>query len=139
MVAVRQDSPVGENSLFSGSGQRTGCHGKDANEYAGISAEGWEVNVTDHWRSSIMGNSVKDPFWKANVSHELAMNPDNQLELEDKFTSCNSPSGNFVPHYDGFTHYPTAMLASDSLGMDGVSCNVCHQQEPGNIGNSFSG
>ena len=139
MVAAQQDLPVGENSLFTGSGKCAGCHGKDANEYAGITAEGWEVNVTDHWRSSIMGNSAKDPFWKAKVSHEVAVNPDHQLELEDKCTSCHAPMGHFAAHFDGAAHYTMAMLASDSLGMDGVSCNACHQQDPENIGNFFSG
>jgi len=31
------------------------------------------------------------------------------------------------------------MLSDDSLGMDGVSCNSCHQQDPDGIGNFFSG
>ena len=69
--------PEGSNSLFTGSGKCAGCHAADPNHFAGIAGQtfpatpmpgGWDVNPTDAWRSSIMANSAKDPFWRAKVS-----------------------------------------------------------------------
>ena len=48
-----------------------------------------------------MANSAKDPFWRAKVAHEVAINPDHQLELEDKCTSCHAPLGHFNAHHLG--------------------------------------
>jgi hypothetical protein len=47
--------------------------------------------------------------------------------------------GRFAAIHDGLPHYSMEMLLADSLGLDGVSCNACHQQDPTNIGNFFSG
>ena len=136
------------NSLFTGSGKCAGCHATDANHYASIVGQtypavpmpdGWNVNVTDDWRSTLMANSAKDPFWQAKVSQEVAINPSHQLELEDKCTSCHAPLGHFAAHHDGQEFYSMAELLLDSLALDGVSCNACHQQSDENIGNQFSG
>ena len=139
--------PDTTNSLFTGSGKCAGCHGKDPNHFASIAGQsvplvpmpdGWDVNVTDHWRSSLMANSAKDPFWRAKVQHEVLVNPSHQLDLEDKCTSCHAPLGHFAAHHDGEPHYTMAALLQDSLAMDGVSCLACHQQSQ-DAGNTFSG
>jgi hypothetical protein len=85
-----------------------------------------------------MANSAKDPFWRAKVVHEVALNPDHQLELEDKCTSCHAPLGHFNAHHLGQEHYAMAQLFQDSLALDGVSCVACHQQAS-TVGNAFSG
>ncbi len=139
--------PDTTNSLFTGSGKCAGCHGKDPNHFASIAGQsspitpmpdGWDVNVTDDWRSSLMANSAKDPFWKAKVRHEVLVNPSHQLDLEDKCTSCHAPLGHFAAHNDGEPHYTMAALVQDSLALDGVSCLACHQQSM-DAGNTFSG
>ena len=130
--------PDTSNTLFTGSGKCAGCHGTDPNGYANVTESGLDINPTTQWRSSLMANSAKDPFWKAKVAHEVAVNPDHQLELEDKCTSCHAPLGHFNAHYLGEEHYSLAQLFQDSLAMDGVSCVACHQQSP-SVGNSFSG
>ncbi|MAO46475.1 MAG: hypothetical protein CL823_04930 [Crocinitomicaceae bacterium] len=140
--------PDTTNSMFTGSGKCAGCHATDPNFYASIAGqtypafpipEGHDVNPTDMWRSSIMANSAKDPFWRAKVTHEVAVNPEHQAELEDKCTSCHAPLGHFAAHNDGLSHYTLEMLAMDSLALDGVSCVACHQQSLENSGVSFSG
>ncbi len=139
--------PDSSNSLFTGSGKCAGCHGKDPNSFASIAGQsnpampmpdGWDVNVTDYWRSTLMANSARDPFWQAKVRHEVMVNPSHQLELEDKCTSCHAPMGHFAAHHDGEPHYTMAALLQDSLAMDGVSCVACHQQAP-NAGEHHSG
>jgi len=85
-----------------------------------------------------MANSAKDPFWRAKVAHEVAINPGHQSGLEDKCTSCHAPLGHFNAHHIGQPHYSMAELFEDSLALDGVSCVACHQQAP-SAGHSFSG
>ncbi|MBT6174247.1 MAG: T9SS type A sorting domain-containing protein [Flavobacteriales bacterium] len=136
------------NSLFTGSGKCAGCHGSDPNFYASIPGQSypatpmpgeWDVNPTDFWRSSMMANSAKDPFWRAKVAHEVAINPEHQAELEDKCTSCHAPLGNLAAAHIGIDHYSIEMMISDSLALDGVSCVACHQQSADSSGFSFSG
>lgn len=140
--------PDTTNSMFTGSGKCAGCHATDPNFYASIVGQtfpavpmpdGHDVNPTDMWRSSIMANSAKDPFWRAKVTHEVAVNPAHQAELEDKCTSCHAPLGHFAAHNDGYEHYSLEMLVQDSLALDGISCVACHQQSLGNSGQNFSG
>ena len=130
--------PDTSNALFTGSGRCAGCHGTDPVGYANVTEDGHDINPTDQWRSSLMANSAKDPFWRAKVAHEVAVNPSHQLELEDKCTSCHAPLGHFNAHHLGELHYSMAQLFHDSLALDGVSCVACHQQAP-SVGNTFSG
>lgn len=131
--------PVIYNSLFAGSGACGGCHGSDPDGVASITGEGTDINITDDWRSTMMANAVRDPFWKAKVSHEVAVNPQHQVALETKCTSCHAPAGHFAAIHDGAEFYSMEMLANDTLGQDGVNCVACHQQDPRGIGSRFSG
>ena len=136
------------NALFYGSGKCAGCHGEDPNDLASIAGQtfpmvpqpdGWDVNVVDDWRSSIMANSTKDPFWRAKVRHEVITNPAHAAGLEDKCTSCHAPVGHFAAHHEGAEYYSLLEALTDSLALDGVNCAVCHQQAPDGIGTRFSG
>jgi len=131
--------PVGSNFLFAGSGKCVQCHGSDPEGIASITVKGEDVNVVDAWRSTMMANSAKDPFWKAKVSHETTVNPDLALEIEDKCTSCHAPLGNFNAEFIKQEFYSMGELENDSLGLDGVSCLACHQQSPDGLGTQFSG
>lgn len=132
--------PLGSNAMFTGSGKCGGCHGHDQLLNANLTSEGVDVNPTDAWRGSMMANSAKDPFWRAKVSHEVAVNPGHQEGLEDKCTSCHAPLGRFNAHYLGYSHYAMDSLEIDSLALDGVSCGACHQQRPDEtLGKLFSG
>lgn len=127
------------NTFFAGSGHCNGCHGHDPSEYAMVSADGRDVNVSDAWRSSMMANSARDPFWRAKVSHEVLVDPAHQVELEDKCTTCHAPMGNFEHHFTGQGPYSIAYLEQDDIARDGVSCVPCHMQKEEGIGNFFSG
>jgi hypothetical protein len=79
---------TGQNTYFMASGNCAGCHGHDPSGYASVTAEGQDVNVVDDWRSSIMANAARDPFWRAKVSHEVLVNPAHQAALENKCTAA---------------------------------------------------
>ena len=130
----------GANHYFKGSGMCSGCHGHDPSGFAMTTQEGGvDVNVVDAWRSTMMANSAKDPFWRAKVSHEVQVNPAHQTELEDKCTSCHAPMGRHDKFLTGMGPYSMAELQSDPLAQDGVSCVPCHIQSADSIGLHFSG
>ncbi|MBK7942105.1 MAG: hypothetical protein IPJ87_09570 [Flavobacteriales bacterium] len=99
-----QGLAVGQNTYFMASGNCEGCHGHDPMEYAGVDSNGVDVNVVDDWRSSMMANSARDPFWRAKVSHEGLVNPALQGIIEDKCTSCHAPMGRHDKFLTGGGH-----------------------------------
>ncbi len=135
------DLPIEDNEYFTGSGRCAGCHGLDnvPPVLANHTADGVDVNPVDTWRSTMMANSAKDPFWRAKVSHEVAVNPAHQSALEDKCTSCHAPIGRYDKFLSGEGHYSIAEMAQDQLAVDGVSCLSCHMQSADSIGLLFSG
>ena len=132
--------PIDSNILFPTGKVCGGCHGYDPNMHALITTSGVDVNIYDDWRSTMMANSARDPFWRAKVTHEILVNPAHSLELQDKCTSCHAPGGHYQAKlHDHQTYYTLADLYADTLGLDGVSCQVCHAQSPDRLGELFSG
>lgn len=127
------------NQWFITAGGCDGCHGSDAQGMALVSLAGEDINPVDDWVSTMMANSARDPFWRAQVSHEVINAPNLQSAIEDKCTSCHAPMGRFSHYYQtGQENYSMAQLHSDTLGLDGVSCVACHSQ-PANPSPNFSG
>ncbi|MEM7037690.1 MAG: cytochrome c3 family protein, partial [Bacteroidota bacterium] len=126
------------NTLFTGSGRCGGCHAFDPSGQTNVDTNGVDVNLTDRWRTSMMANSSKDPFWRAKVSHETQVNPSHRAILEDKCTSCHAPLGHFNAKHEG-RMFTMDSLVVDSLALDGVSCLACHQQDTNFVGKVFSG
>lgn len=138
---VMSDSllPGGYNSLFAASGECVQCHGTDTAGIASVNLLGEDINVVDDWRSSMMANSAKDPFWRAKVSHEVLLYPQHQQTIEHKCTSCHAPLGHFAAMHDGQEYYSMAEMLADTIALDGVSCLACHQQGIEDLGNLHSG
>lgn len=134
-----RDLPEGVNDLFAGSGKCGGCHGPDPQIITSVDDDSVDVNVTSDWRSTMMANSAKDPFWRAKVSHETLVNPGHATDLETKCTSCHAPLGHFNALHNGQTTYSISEMVSDSIALDGVSCSACHQLDPDSLGKEFSG
>lgn len=131
--------PSGSNDWFRGSGTCEGCHGHDPAALAGVDEDGNDVNLVDDWRSTMMANSARDPFWQAKVSHEVLVNPGHQAELEDKCTSCHAPQGRHNKHLLGLGPYSMAELVVDDVALDGVACVACHRLGTDSLGDLFSG
>lgn len=122
----------GYNDLFAGSGECILCHNSMTN------AQGEAIGILNDWRSTMMANAAKDPFWRAKVSHETLVDPDHSEALENICTSCHAPQGNFNAHFLGEEFYSIAMMENDSLALDGVSCTLCHQIKSETLG-TYSG
>ncbi|CAN5698248.1 hypothetical protein BH11BAC1_BH11BAC1_04330 [soil metagenome] len=131
-------TPIGPGEYFLTSAHCRGCHGYDSAGLANIDEDGNSVNLFDHWQSTMMANSARDPLWRAKVSHEIQVNPGHASALQDKCTSCHAPMGRYTKSYHGGGDYGLMDLATDSLGQDGVSCASCHTIDS-TVGLTFSG
>lgn len=115
--------------------------------------QGKDVSVGFDWRSSIMANSSRDPYWQASARRETIDHPESKSTVEDECSVCHMP----IPRYEAklqghegeiFTFLPFGQKSSDkkksdmtAAGEDGVTCSVCHQIGKQNLGTkeSFSG
>jgi len=137
-----QTLPLGQTSLFVGSGNCAACHVQGSpNPAALLDSYGKDVSQTSYWRSTMMANAAKDPFWQAKVQAEINAHPYLQTIIEDKCTTCHAPMGNTQAAQEGQDDYTISEMLLDPLALDGVSCAVCHQIKDQNLGegSSFSG
>ncbi len=126
------------NSIFKTSEVCKGCHGFDPTGIASRDSNGLDINVYDDWATSMMGLSAKDPYWRAKVAHETFKLPDLKLAIESKCTQCHAPMGHYQALYEN-SEYNMSILYGDTLGLDGVSCMLCHSISTENLGQTFSG
>jgi hypothetical protein len=127
------------STYFATAGRCSGCHGHDTMAQAMVDENGVDVNVTDDWRSTMMANSARDPFFRAKVSHEGLVDPDEQIAIENKCLSCHAPLGMHEERMLGHAPFNMAMLDTSVMGLEGVGCLACHQQVPDSAGKYFSG
>lgn len=92
--------------------------------------------------SSLMGRSVRDPLFLAQMEFEQERLPAAPDKVSDFCLSCHGPMGQRAYHamHPGEDEYlPASVLyehpgekegAIASLSRNGVSCNVCHRIEP---------
>src|ERR1700724_3123652 len=56
-----------------------------------ITPSGQDVSIATEWRSSIMANSSRDPYWQASVRRESIDHPESQRAIEDECSVCHMP------------------------------------------------
>jgi hypothetical protein len=129
-------------SLFAHSDNCVACHN-------GLTApSGEDVSIGATWRSSMMANSARDPYWQAGVRRETIDHPTHAAAIQDECAACHMPMSARIERAGGgqgqvFAHLP--MTAGGSplhrLAADSVSCTVCHQIAPDRLGTreSFNG
>jgi hypothetical protein len=121
-------------SHFAGSGNCTQCHSnlKDTT--------GKDVSIDSQWRSTMMANAARDPYFLAKVASEVADLPALKSAIEDACATCHMPMARTQAVSDGTT---VSMLgngflsASNSLNkaaLDGNSCTLCHQVQSSGLG-----
>jgi hypothetical protein len=109
--------------------------------------EGKDVSIGFDWRSSIMANSARDPYWQASVRREDIDHPGSKAEIEDGCADCHMPMARYEAKEQGklgevFAHLPFDRNAKKNASAeDGVTCSVCHQISQSNVGTrkSFNG
>lgn len=113
--------------FFSAAGECSFCH------QGLFDQSGQDVSIDQHWRTSMMANAARDPYFLATVRKEMEAYPDLSLSIQEKCATCHMPMGLFSANWsDGFTGiFNGGLIEAENemfpLGWDGVSCTVCHQ------------
>jgi hypothetical protein len=133
--------PFDRGTFFAGSGNCATCHTRLTDN------SGQDVSNDRLWRSTMMANSARDPYWEATVRAETILNPELQDVIEHKCATCHMPMAWFTISQDD----KSAVILGENLrsdgndlqpfALDGVSCTVCHQIQAEGLGDpdSFSG
>src|SRR5467141_3323857 len=108
---------------------------------------GEDISIGFDWRSSMMANSSRDPYWQGSVRREVIDHPESQAAIEDECSVCHMPITRFEAKLEGrkgqiFSHLPFDRDNKDNAkAEDGVSCSVCHQIAKEKLGmpESFNG
>lgn len=128
--------------LFATSDQCLACHN-------GLSSvEGRDVSMGHQWRSTLMANSARDPYWQAAVRREVLDHPQAQGAIEDECATCHMPMARYQRSVSGqqgriFANLPAGRVATAeaALAADSVSCSICHQVRADGLGDpaTFTG
>ena len=139
-----------ETTNFSGSGVCAFCHSRLSDQ------AGNDVSNDAQWRSTMMANASKDPLWQAKISAEVDLVPgDLGLEqvIQEKCCRCHMGMARYQQLADGATKTDIYVFDDSESGiigflnpthylhaaaMDGVSCTLCHQITPENLGTDLS-
>ena len=122
-------------SLFTHSDDCVACHN-------GLTTpSGEDVSIGSTWRSSMMANSARDPYWQAGVRRETIDHPTHAAAIQDECAACHMPMTARIERAEGrtgqvFAHLPIAGHDSPlhRLAADSISCTVCHQIAPDRLG-----
>jgi hypothetical protein len=128
--------PHPDLSLFSHSENCLACHNTL------LSPAGEDISIGATWRSTMMANSARDPYWQAGVRRETIDHPKRSADIQNECAACHMPMAQKIAHAAGgkgevFAHLPiTAPNAPElqRLASDGISCTVCHQIAPDKLG-----
>src|SRR5262245_39951473 len=130
-------------ALFSHSENCVACHNSL------MTPAGEDVSIGATWRSTMMANSARDPYWQAGVRRETIDHPTHAAAIQDECAGCHMPMATrIVREADGrgevFSHLPLNARSPSELrrlAADGVSCTVCHQISSEHLGTreSFNG
>src|SRR5260370_28361799 len=54
--------------------------------------DGEDISIGFQWRSSIMANSSRDPYWQGSVRRESTDHPEAEQAIEDECSVCHMPA-----------------------------------------------
>lgn len=112
------------------------------------SANGTVYSIQDDWRSTLMANAGRDPYYLAHVADEVNQHPQHRAVIEAKCATCHIGMASLTAEFDNqkVTIIGDQGLLNPNnplhpLALDGVSCSLCHQIQDRNLGTpqSFSG
>lgn len=135
--------PSGGNAHFVTGDGCAMCHSASPNATAVRSPTGDDVSPHGLWQATMMANAFRDPYWRASVAREVAAAPDpaSAARTQALCITCHAPMEHHSARLAGGSADSVAALVTSALANDGVSCTVCHQAQPTNLGTqaSFAG
>ncbi|HEU5256716.1 MAG TPA: hypothetical protein VFU28_12045 [Vicinamibacterales bacterium] len=130
-------------SLFTTSDNCIACHN------VLVTPEGEDVSIGASWRSTMMANSARDPYWQAGVRRETIDHPTHSRAIQDECAECHMPMSTQISRASGsrgevFAHLPFNKPNGTEIqkfAADSISCTVCHQISSERLGTreSFNG
>jgi hypothetical protein len=130
-------------SLFTTSDNCVACHN------VLMTPQGEDVSIGASWRSTMMANSARDPYWQAGVRRETIDHPMHAAAIQDECAECHMPMSTQISRASGgkgevFAHLPFNKDNGTELqkfAADSISCTVCHQISSERLGTreSFNG
>jgi len=129
--------PEDSGDYFSTSGVCVVCHDSMVDE------SGLDVSLTAYWRSTILANAARDPYWQASTAAEIIENPEIESSIQDLCAKCHMPMARFTANADsedvravGDGGYISANHPLHNMALDGVSCSLCHQIRDDGLGSA---
>ena len=118
------------------------CHSATAT--TNVDEGGRPVGLHELWSVSAMANAALDPLFRAALANEIARAPGAADAIATTCLTCHAGLGRHSQKRAGFTTTLDLLYSEEADGVlarDGVSCTLCHQIEPANLGtdSSFSG
>jgi hypothetical protein len=119
------------------------CHDNRDDSAALRDGRGRGIAPYGLWRGSMMANAARDPFFQAAVAAEVLAAPDRKEEIEARCLHCHAPMASMEERRAGRKGLSMAALGRThtedeqdlaALALDGVSCTLCHQILPENLG-----
>ena len=130
--------PAVPESHFVTSDQCLACHN------GLITPSGKNVSIGTDWRTTMMANSARDPYWQAAVRREATDHPESSGAIQNECSACHMPMARYDMKAAGaaervFDHLvPANPTPHDLLAIDGVSCSMCHQITDAKLGTEES-
>ncbi len=126
---------------FAGSGACAVCHTRLTDE------AGKDVSIDTQWRSTMMANAARDPYFRAKMSLEIEKASHLSDTIQDVCGTCHTPmartqatvnDSSTLLFVDGFFNPSNGL---HDAGIDGVSCTLCHQIQAEGLGqeDTFAG
>src|SRR5258708_12840754 len=91
---------------------------------------GEDFSIGLDWRSSIMANSSRDPYWQASVRRETLDHPESSVVIQDECSHCHMPIVEYQARVQDkkaevFSHLPfNADNKDNAEALDAFSCSV---------------
>lgn len=130
------------STRFTGAEDCGFCHSSEAGSKTLKDAAGRDVSPYNSWKATMMGLSTRDPYYLAVFRHELDKKPAAAAKLEATCTRCHAPMGSVERLAQGSSvHYDDLVGGKGRdqvLAREGVSCTLCHQIRPDNLGTPAS-
>ena len=85
-------SPHADGALFAHSDNCVACHNKL------VTPGGEDVSIGTAWRSTIMANASRDPYFFASVRRETIDHPSRWSDIQDECAACHLPIAQKAAH-----------------------------------------
>ncbi|MGE3473521.1 MAG: hypothetical protein AB7O28_24470, partial [Vicinamibacterales bacterium] len=130
-----------DTSLFTHSENCVACHNNL------VTPSGEDVSIGASWRSTMMANSARDPYWQASVRRETIDHPARSTDIQNECGACHMPMSQRISAAAGgtpnpvFDHLPIVNGDESELhrlAADSISCSLCHQIAPDRLGSPES-